>query len=266
MNVKSVAYLKKDTEMNSNYVFSSYKGSQQGVSVRDLHLNQLSYFNTGFDIAGIAAGPHYNDVYLAAGNHLYHYQINGNLISNMAFPIPSVQYTDVTVSRDNMVYASYTGSQHGVSVRDLQLNQVSFFDTSFRINGIAAGPNNDMYLVSGNHIYHYQTNGTLMCSMAFPDNGVVYTDIVVIYNKIYATYKGSQRGVTVRDLHLNQIAYFSTNFVADSIAAGPNNDVYLASENHLYHYSVNGAQISDMVFPDTGVQYTGAAVIFKSMT
>ena len=77
------------------------------------------------------------------------------------------------------VYASYDGSYQGVTVRDLALNQQSYFGTGFNINGIAAGPNNTVFLASGNHLYDYNANGTLITDMTFPDTGINYTDVSV---------------------------------------------------------------------------------------
>jgi hypothetical protein len=168
------------------------------------------------------------------------------------------------------VFAAYDGSQQGVTVRDLALNQSFSFDTGFNISGIAAGPSNNVFLTSGNHIYDYASNGSQLNDMAFPDPGVNYTDVA--YNGtgvVFASYDGSQQGVTVRDLNLNQNSFFSTGFNINGIAAGPNNDVFLASGNHLYDFAANGTQLNDMTFPDTGINYTdvaynGSGTIFAS--
>ncbi|MCF7966388.1 hypothetical protein V3O24_16735 [Methylobacter sp. Wu8] len=246
-------------QASADVVYASYTGSQQGVTVRDLKLNQLSFFNTGFNASGIAPGPN-NDVYLASGNHLYNYSANGALITDMTFPDGGINYTSVAVSGDK-VYASYTGSQQGVTVRDLKLNQLSFFNTGFNASGIAAGPNNDVYLASGNHLYNYKVDGTLITNMTFPIATINYTDVAVSGGKVYASYTGSQQGVTVRDLKLNQLSFFNTGFNASGISAGPNNNVYLASGNHLYDYNVNGTLITNMTFPISTINYTD--VTFK---
>jgi hypothetical protein len=158
-------------------VVASYKGSQQGVTIRNYGLGQLNSFNTGFDINGIAAGAN-NNVYLASGNHLYDYNINGTLITNMTFPDVGINYTDVDYG-NGMVVASYTGSQRGVTLRDLGLGQTSFFSVAFEIDALALGTNNDVYLASGNHLYDYALNGALITDMTFPDSRIAYTGIAV---------------------------------------------------------------------------------------
>lgn len=250
--------------MINNRVFASYNGSQQGFTVRDMGLDQLSFCNTGFNINSIAAGAN-DDLYLASANHLYHYKADGTLLTDMTFPDERINYTSVTV-RGSRVYATYEGSQVGVTIRDLNLNQLSCFNTSFVTNGLAAGANNDLYLTSTNHIYHYDTDGTQIADMAFPISSINYTDVTVIGDKVFASYNGSQLGFTVRDLTLNQLSYSNLGFDINSIAAGVNDDVYLASTNHLYNYAADGTLIADMNFPIPTINYTGVSVVFVTLT
>lgn len=241
-------------------VYASYKGSQQGVTVRDTNLNQIRYFATGLNAEGIAAGVN-NDVYLASGSHLLNYSNTGTLIKDMNFGDNSgIVYTDVAVG-NGKVFASYTGSQHGVTVRDFALNQLSYINTGFDSTGISAGNNNDFYLASTSHLYHYSADGTQIADMNFGNNsGIVYTDVAFAGTQIYASYTGSQTGVTVRDLNLKQIRYFPTRFNIDGIVAGNNNDMYLSSGSHLYHYTAMGVLIKDMNFGDnSGIIYTDVA-------
>ncbi len=164
------------------------------------------------------------------------------------------------IAHANNFFAAYNGVQQGVTVRTLNLQQVSFIQTPHAVNGIAAGPNNDLYMVCKNHIYNYSVNGELIRDMNFPDAGVNYTDISVRGNRVYASYNGSQQGFTVRDLALNQLAFVPTSFSINGIAAGTNNDLYLASGNKLYRYANNGTLLKVMTFPDTGIVYTDLAV------
>ncbi|MCX4026141.1 hypothetical protein H0A36_11445 [Endozoicomonas sp. SM1973] len=250
--------------MNNNNVYASYNGSQRGFTIRDFQLNQLSFVGTDFNFSGIAAGPD-NDVYLTSNNHIFHYNNSGKLIRDMTFPDGGINYTSVIVKGDR-VYAAYEGSQLGVTVRDLNLNQLSYFNTGVKASGIAAGPNNDVYVAAGNHIYHYKTDGTLIKDMEFPISSINYTDVTVIGERVYASYNGSQEGFTIRDLALNQLSYKNTGFNISGIAAGPNNDLYLSSANHIYNYNTDGTLIKDMTFPDNRINYTSVSVIFTTLT
>ena len=248
----------------SNNVYASYNGSQLGFTVRDLGLDQTSFSNLGIDINSIASGEN-GDVYLASKNHLYHYKADGTLITDMTFPDESINYTSVIV-HGNRVYASYSGSQLGVTVRNLSLKQLSYFETGFVASGIAAGNNEDIYLASENHIYRYGTDGNLIKDMNFPISTIIYTDVTVLGDNVYASYKGSQQGVTVRDINLEQLSSFNTGVNTNSIAAGPNNNVYLASANHIYNYTTTGELLADMNFPDDQINYTGISVVFATTT
>ncbi|MBF0107824.1 MAG: hypothetical protein HQL76_01425 [Magnetococcales bacterium] len=233
-------------------IYASYNGSQLGVTLRDSQLNQISCFNTGISASSIAVGQN-NDVYLTSGNQIYNFSTQGTLIRVMTFPISSIKYTGIVV-RDGKVYAAYMGSQQGVTIRDLALNQLSCFNTGVNATGIAAGSSNDIYLAAGNQLCKFNTNGSAITSITFP--GVVYTDVAVNGPNLYASYMGSQQGVTVRDLNLAQLSWFNTGFNANGITTGTSNDLYLASANHLYHYNTNGTRLADMTFPISSINYT----------
>ncbi len=238
----------------ASYIYASYTGSQQGVTIRDLSLNQILAFNTGFNIDGIAAGQN-NDLYVTSANNIYNYNNSGTLLNTMTFPDAGIHYTDITVSGNN-VYASYTGSQQGVTIRNSSLNQTFSFNTGFDIDGISAGQNNDLYVTSANGIYNYSINGTLLNSMLFPDPAIRYTDVSVRDGTVFASYTGSQQGVTIRNLSLVQSFDFGTGFDIQGIAAGLNNDVYVTSANGIYNYSINGTLLNSMIFPDPRINYT----------
>lgn len=161
----------------------------------------------------------------------------------------------------NNFFAAYNVAQQGVTIRTLNLQQVGVIPTSHPVNGVTAGPNNDLYMVNQNHIYNYSVTGQLIKDMNFPDSGINYTDITVRGNRVYASYNGTQQGFTVRDLALNQLAFYQTGFNINGIAAGTNNDLYLASGNKLYRYGTNGVQLKVMTFPDPGIVYNDVAVI-----
>jgi hypothetical protein len=247
-----------------NFIFASYDGSQQGVTVRNMALNQTSFFNTGFDINDIAAGPN-DDVFLAAKNRIYRYKTDGTLINTFIWPNPSINYSSIAVHGDR-IYATYDGSQQGFTVRDLNLVQLSFHNTGFDTNGIAAGMNDDLYLASENNLHHYKTDGTLINTFTWPSTSINYTSITVHCDRVYAGYNGSQLGFTVRDLNLVQLSAHGIGVDINSIAAGMNNDVYIASTNHLFHYKADGTLVTNMTFPIPSINYNGISAFFISLT
>lgn len=245
-------------------IYASYNGSQQGFTIRDSELVQHSYTNTGINYSSIAAGSN-GDLYCTSNNHIYHYSTDGSLINDMAFPDDSITYTCITV-KGNKVYATYEGSQLGVTVRDLDLNQLTFFDTNINASGIAVAKENSLYITSKNHVYNYDMNGTLIKDMTFPDEEINYTDVTVLCDVVCVSYDGAQQGFSVRDLDLNQKSFCNVDFKISAIAVGSSNNVYLTSENHIYNYNLDGTLVKDMVFSVPSINYTGISAIFNNLT
>ncbi|HWR01260.1 MAG TPA: hypothetical protein VN371_05305 [Chlorobaculum sp.] len=234
---------------------AAYNRVQQGVTVRTLaHLLQVAVIPTTHPVNGIAAGPN-NDFYAVCRNHIYNYSVSGALIRDMNFPDPGINYTDVSV-RGDRVYASFNGSQQGFTVRDLALNQLAYVPTNFSINSIAAGAHDDLYLASGNRLFHYAADGTLLKTMTFPDPGIIYTNVAVTADRLLAAYSGSQHGFTIRDLNtLEQYSHVTTPFDISGIVAGSAADLYLSSTNHLYNYTLSGVQKQSFTWPQTDLYY-----------
>lgn len=245
---------------SADAVYASYNGSQLGVTIRDANtLNQYAYINTGISASGIGVAAD-NSIYLASGNHLRKYDASGVLLADMTFPDPRINYTDVAV-RGNTVYASYTGSQQGFTVRDANtLNQLTYCPTGLNASGIAVDEKGNIYLAAGNHLRKYDARCALLADMTFPDPRINYTDIAVRGNTVYASYTGSQLGFTTRDANtLEQRAYCTTGIKAQSIAAD-DDDIYLASGNHLYKYAASCTQLVNMTFPIASINYTSVYV------
>jgi murine toxin len=244
---------------NSVKVLASYIGSQRGYTFRDKNLAQKGYVSAEFNFSSIAYGPN-NKVYLTAENNLFVFNLTGELIKHVVFPDTGIIYSGICIGK-NCVYASYEGTSRGVTVRSLDLDQISWFNTGLAVSGITAGDNNDVFLSSENGLYRYQDNGSLIDQMIFPNTYIKYTSISFLYGIIYASYTGPQQGVTIRNLDFDQISWFHTGFDASGIIAGDNNDVFLSSENNLYHYRNDGNLIERMLFPSSSIEYTDIAFV-----
>lgn len=242
-------------------VYASYKGSQQGVTIRDVNtLNQYVSFNTGINASGINVDAS-NNIYLPSGNQLLKYNLSGNLVTKMVFPVSSINYTDVAVS-GNKLYASYTGSQQGVTIRDTNnLAQLKYFNTGINASGIAVDTSNNIYLAAGNRLRKYDSNGTMLVEMIFPIASINYTSISVVGKKVYASYTGSQQGVTIRDANtLKQFSSFNTGIDATGIAVDSSSNIFLSSGNSLRKYNTTGSLLTKMIFPIKSINYTGITV------
>jgi hypothetical protein len=159
----------------------------------------------------------------------------------------------------SVIYAAYQGSQQGISVRDsLTLNQINSFNVGFDINGIAAANGNEVLLSSGNTIYRYRNDGTLLNSFSWVQYPVTYTDVSVQNETLYASYTGGfGPGVTERDSEtLGQSNFFNTGTTPSSVNDGLDNDLYMTNGNVISNYGTDGTFIGSMTFPNTGIVYT----------
>lgn len=157
-----------------------------------------------------------------------------------------------------IIYATYQGSYTGFTARNLDFDQLWSKDEAINYTGVAAGNNDDLYFTAANHIYHCRKDGTLIKKITAPASDITYTAVTVHYDKVYASYTGSQTGVTTRDLNLEQVSSFNTdNVTASGIAV--QGDIYLSSGNNILRYDTNGGLI-DTADADAGILYTDIAV------
>lgn len=246
-------------QAQADLIYTTYSGSQNGVTVRDaVSLNQINFFDPGFAINGIAAGVG-NELYLTSANSIYRYDNAGNQLASFSWPNNSITYTSTTLGNGSL-YTAYQGSQIGVTVRDAStLVQSTAFSTSLN-NGIGSNLEDSFFRVTGNTIQHVQSDGTVLANLNFSDAGVNYTNVDVGSGVIYASYNGSQRGVTVRDsTSLVQSDFWDPGFDTNGLAAGGNDDLYLTNANTIYRYGAGGNLINSMTFPDNRIVYDDIA-------
>lgn len=246
-------------QAQAGLIYAVYTGSQNGVTVRDADtFAQQTFFDPGFVINGIAAGRN-NDIYLTGANSIYRYSNTGTLLNSFSWPDTSIVYRSITVG-DGQLFTAYQGSQVGITVRDAStLIQSAAFLTSLN-NGVGSASENTMYRVAGNNITRYDNSGAILNSFDFPDMGINYTNVDVGNGVIYASYAGSQNGVTVRnEVSLLQSNFFDPGFLINGLAAGVNSDMYLTNANSIYRYGANGVLVNSFSFPDAGIVYTDIA-------
>jgi len=157
-------------------IYAGYSGSADGVTVRDANtFAQSNFIDTGFVVDGLAAGRS-GELYLTSGNRIFNFSATGDLLNSFAFD-GSINYGGITYA-GNDIYAAYSGSATGVTVRDsTTLEQSHFIDLDFAVNDLVAGVSSDLFLTSGNAIYHYADDGTQLNSFAFPSQGITYGGI-----------------------------------------------------------------------------------------
>lgn len=238
-------------------IYAVYSGNQNGVTVRDADtLVQEAFFDPGFTINGIAAGTR-DDMYLTGGNTIYHYSHKGDLLNSFTFTAYPVTYHSVAVG-DGQIYVAYQGNQIGITVRDATtLLQDNVLITSVVNQGVGSALSTDIYRVAGYNITRYDNVGQVLQSYDFPVTTIIYTNVDVGKGVIFASYSGSQNGVTVRDASdvATQLNLFNPGFTTNGLAAGDSDDLYLTNANKIYHYTAGGQLISSFTFPDAGIVY-----------
>ena len=84
-----------DVTVQDGLLVASYGGVANGITIRDADaLIQLSYFNLDFSINGIDAGDN-SDIFLAGGNSLYKYGLDGSQLNSFTWGDNSIIYTDI---------------------------------------------------------------------------------------------------------------------------------------------------------------------------
>jgi hypothetical protein len=246
------------THSQASLIYAVYSGSQNGVTVRDADtFVQQTSFDPGFVINGIAAGVN-NDMYLTSGDSIYRYSNTGTQLGSFSFG-GGVTYTSIAVG-NGQIYATYQDAQVGITVRDASTFVQSVFIPTLLNNGVGSAYDNTMYRVGANNISRYDNTGSLIISFDFPDAGINYTNIDVGAGQVFASYTGTQNGVTIRDAStLAQLSLFDPGFLINGLAAGGSSDMYLTNANNIYRYGTNGSLISSFTFPDSGIVYRDIA-------
>ena len=164
---------------NAAQIYGVYNGSQNGVTVRDANtLVQTNAFSLSFAVDNIAAGNN-DELYLTSANGIYRYDLSGNQLASMLFPVAAIDYqgTSMAIGGDSL-YTVYNGSQNGVTIRDANtLAQTNYIDLTFAVDNITAGAGDTFYLTSGNTIYHYDILGNQLNSFSFSDPAISYEGI-----------------------------------------------------------------------------------------
>ncbi len=84
-----------DVTVQDGLLVASYGGVANGITIRDADaLTQLLYFDLDFSISGIDAGDN-SDIFLAGGNSLYKYGLDGSQINSFTWSDSSITYTDI---------------------------------------------------------------------------------------------------------------------------------------------------------------------------
>ncbi len=218
----------------------------------------------GFDVVasaatGIALGPLNDDLYLAAGDTLFHYGAAGALLESVQEA--GVNFTDVALVDGDLI-ASFTD---GFSIRnaDTLVEMTAVTGLGFTPASISAGNSGEVYMTSGNVVYRYNIAGSQLALFA-ANSALTFTDVALVNSVVYATYNSStQNGISVLDPgSLDQSDVIEPTIAATGIGAGGANDYYISGGNEIVHYALDeelarftaaqGTTFPDVVFSPEG--------------
>lgn len=210
-------------------------------------VNQVTVAGQGGGVAAGAAGQ----FYVASGNTIYKYADDGTELG-------SVTGSGTTVTHDisygnSMLYAGFTdGSLNGVAEFSASLGFISQPSTLVT-NGIAAGLPGQFYLGSGNTINLYSDAGTVLNTVTGSAT-TVDEDVSFSGTNVFVAFQdGTLFGVAIFTPTLGFVNQLTTLGPAEGLAAGDNNDFYIAVGNTIYHYSNAGAILGSIAGSPTTV-------------
>ena len=166
------------------------------------------------------------------------------------------------------LYAATGGAQNGVSVRNpITLAEITSFTLPFAVEGVVAGDDDDLFIVSGANVFHYSTDGVELDSQVDSTTGRAFADIAFIADprnpaagSILAIDAAGGDSVSIRDAEtLTGAGSFDVLAAATGITLGGSDDVYLAAGDTLLRYGTDGAFIESVT--NDGAVYNDVAFV-----
>ena len=152
-----------DLAFNGSKVYAGVDdGSLHAVAVFSPTLGFVSQLTVAGTVSGVAADS-VGDFYVASTNSTYEYSSGGALLHQITGS-PTTQTIDLAFNGSNVFAGVIDGGLNAVAGLSPTLGFVSQFTVAGPVSGLAAAPNGDFYLASGNSIYEYSAGGSLLGS------------------------------------------------------------------------------------------------------
>lgn len=240
-------------------------GDQQGFSFRDSQtLLENSFIATDFPVDSIHDG--FGRLFITSGDTVSTFSVAGNEIVSSSADTPEQQFVDTALSGTRL-YVAVAGSTNGISARNpITLEEITAFDVPFTIDSIAAGDNDDLFIASGNEIFHFSTDGEELDAVAGVA-GETFTDIAfladarpIALGTIVAATTGVEPAVTSRNAEtLAEAGSFSVEFEAEGIAVSESNEIYMVSGSTLLNLDADGVELNSMT--EAGSTFSDVALV-----
>lgn len=150
-----------DLAFNGSNVYAGVNdGSLHAVAVFSPTLGFVNQLTVAGTVSGVAADSG-GDFYVASGNSTYEYDSGGGLLHQISGS-PTTQTIDLAFNGSNVLAGVIDGGLNAVAIFNPTLGFVNQFTVAGPVTGLAAAPNGDFYLASGNSIYEYSGGGSLL--------------------------------------------------------------------------------------------------------
>ena len=255
-----------DVALLGNVVFATATGATPGISARNLDtLVESDFFETTFTPTSIEDG--FGRLYVTAGDTLFILNASGEELANASSGTAGVTFVGSALSGTRL-YAATGGAQNGVSVRNpITLAEITSFTLPFAVEGVVAGDDDDLFIVSGANVFHYSTDGVELDSQVDSTTGRAFADIAFIADprtpsagSILAIDAAGGDSVSIRDAEtLTGAGSFDVLAAATGVTLGGSDDVYLAAGDTLLRYGTDGSFIDSVT--NDGAVYNDVAFV-----
>ena len=254
-----------DVTVFASQVVVSVAGTDQGFSFRSLlTLEEILFVPTSFPVASINDG--FGRLFITTGDTVTTFNVSGNEIASISADDPGELFVDAALEGTRL-YVAVAGSINEVTARNpINLEEIDSFPVPFVIDSIAAGDDDDLFITSGNNIFHFTTDGEELGTIA-GDATETFSDIAfladprpVAQGTVIAATTGVQQALTSRNAEtLADAGSFPITVDADGIAVADNNEIFVASGDTLIALSETGAELNSVSEP--GNNFADVALI-----
>ena len=240
-------------------IFVTSSGATPGISARDLNtLVESDFFETTFVPTSVEDG--FGRLYITADDMLYILDGSGTELASAPSQDPNVVFVGSAISGTRL-YAATGGAENTISVRNpITLAEITSFPLPFAVDGMVAGDNDDLFIVSGADIFHFSTSGEELDMTTDGTANRTFADIAFIAaprapsagTVLAIAAAGGDNSISVRDAEtLTGAGGFDIIAAASGLALGEFGDVFLAAGDSLFQYGTAGSLLQSIEQPGT---------------
>ena len=254
-----------DATVFASQVVVAVAGAEQGFSFRNLlSLEENLFVPTTFPVDSINDG--FGRLFITTGNTVATFSVNGDEIASFTSEVAGTEFVDAALEGTRL-YVAVGGSVNEVTAHNpIDLSEITSFSVPFVIDSMAAGDDDDLFITSGNDIFHFTTDGEELGTIA-GGAGELFSDIAFLADPrplatgtVVAATTGVQQAVTSRDAEtLADAGSFPVTVDADGIAIDDSNEIFVVAGSTILDLSPAGVVLNSVDEP--GNNFSDVALI-----